>query len=177
MFILLHSPPKKKRPLVQIFQIPTGLIKSSTYYPGRKDHPHLHSRPHHLRRSPTEDDEADGVRLVNPLKRGAAHDDDGREFLRERIAISQMIKDLKAEDRKEMEDAEGPDGGIATSLLSSFLPFVDSRPVNAGRSARAIRRGSKSKKSQVIYSSINEMRKAKENNSTHNAIRILVEVE
>lgn len=67
-------------------------------------------------------------------------DEEAREFLREKIEMSRLMHNLKDEDDEELvRTQDTPAGGLATTLLSSFLPFVGSGS-SSSRSGR-YRRG------------------------------------
>ncbi|ODM99566.1 hypothetical protein Ocin01_07109 [Orchesella cincta] len=150
--------PKAKRPIIQVFQIPMGLITS--YYSGRKDHPdqldeleHPHYFRSHTKETPYYENRNDYSNDDYDLR----EDDIDRQYLREKVEMSQMMEELINEDKAEMQpedeysySSDGGGGSVATSLLKSFLPFLGSRSMGKSGgvddSKRLFRSGDRSKR-------------------------------
>lgn len=140
--------PTRKRPIIQIFQIPLGTIQTS--YQGRKDHYAHHDDDsedyqYHFR-SPLadmhhhqHDDYVDNYSPESNSPSGDYYEDDEdrehRDFLKEKLDVSQMMQEERDYDRAvqaEEDDEPSSRGGFASNLLTSFLPFMGSRSMRSG---------------------------------------------
>lgn len=175
--LCICSSPKVKTPIIQIFKIPSGLI--TTTYTARKEHLHPYSDdwedyPQQHLRSPfrydykTLDDVDDEYGSQSRHSLRDDDDDEDKEFLREKIEISQMMKELKDEDNAEEDEDSPSNGGFASTLFNSFLPFMGSRSMrtdNAGsRSKWASQRKLKSKRVQTVITQKHNQGKRKVHN-------------
>lgn len=143
MYLPYIYSPARKRPIIQIFQIPLGTIQTS--YEGRKDHfahdDDSEDYPYHFR-SPLADmdlhydDYVDNYSPESNSPSGDYYDEDKehRDYLKEKMEISQMMQEEKDYDQA-LRDAEDDEpssrGGLASSFLTSFLPFMGSRSMRS----------------------------------------------